>query len=521
MQKQRMSKIITGSIKGLDAELVTVETDLAVGLPAFNLVGLPGSAVRESKDRVRAAIINSGLEFPLRRITVNLSPANIKKEGNWYDLPIAVGVISSAIDKIESDDYSNVAFFGELSLDGSINQMDMAIAMVLSLQEKGITKMFVPRDNFSDLFNLPGVTYYPVAHLKEVISHLLGEEKIDGVLGEKKEEYFNLASNGNTEDFFDVKGQENIKRALLISTAGFHDILLEGSPGVGKTMLAKRAIGIMPPMTESESKEATIIHNIAGEIRTGDGLLVNRPFRSPHHSATTASIIGGGIKANPGELSLAHRGILFLDELPEFDRRTLDMLRQPLEDRCINLSRVGKKQKYPCSFLLIAAMNPCPCGYYLDSLRECKCTEAQRQRYVSKVSGPLMDRIDICVKMNSIAFEEFESEPEKKKKDCMTSAYMKEKVDEVWKIQRARNRKEEMLFNGQLNGSDIEIICKLEKDAEEFLKQAYKLYSLSARARAKIIKVSRTIADIDGSELIMIKHIAEAISYRVRERGEM
>ena len=518
MKKTRMSKVITGTILGLDAEIVTVETDLAVGLPAFNLVGLPGSAVRESKDRVRSAIINSGLEFPLRRITVNLSPADARKEGSHFDLPIAVGIITSAAEKIDNEMFSKTAFFGELSLDGTISRMDIAIAMVLSLQAKGITEMFIPKDNIYDLFNLPGVTYYPVEHLRDVISHLLGERKIDGIIGNRKEGCLGDVKDSNFEDFFDVKGQENIKRALLISVAGFHDILLEGSPGVGKSMLAKRAVGIMPPMTEIERREATIIHNIAGEIKTGDGLLATRPFRSPHHSATNGSIIGGGHRANPGELSLAHRGILFLDELPEFDRRTIDMLRQPLEDRYINLSRVGIKQKYPCNFLLIAAMNPCPCGYYLDDRHECKCTETQRLRYIAKVSGPFIDRIDIYVKMNNVAYEEFESHSNNKK-ECMTSAEMKEKITRVWKMQAQRNSAENMLFNGQLSGKILDDVCKMTDDAKQLLKQAYEQYALSARARSKIIKVARTIADLDTSETIKINHIAEAIAYRVDVRG--
>ena len=510
MGNNRFSKIFTASVHGLDTDLVTVETDLTSGLPSFSLVGLPGSAVKESKERVRAAIINSGYEFPLRRITVNLSPADTRKEGSHFDLPIAVGILAGAVKgEIWLPENGRSAFIGELSLDGEVNRTAFAVAMALGLQECGVSHIFLPAGNLKDVEELPGLFFYPADSLSEIVCHLFGGGGITpvrgGVYGGKKP-----AAEHDEDDFSDVKGQEAVKRAIVVSAAGAHDICLTGPPGVGKSMLAKRLPGILPPLNDAESREVTRIHSIAGEQAEGRGLISRRPFRTPHHSATQASITGGGRRPRPGELSLAHRGVLFLDELPEFDRRTLDMLRQPLEDRYIDLSRVGFKGRYPCDFLLVAAMNPCPCGYLGDPVHECRCTQTQIQRYLSKLSGPLLDRIDIHISMGAV--EEAEFGPEMVDRPCMGTGRMQEMVLAAREAQRERNPSKAP--NARLSADGVKRVCSMGKEAEEILKRAYEHYAFSVRARSKIIKVARTIADIEGEEGIKAAHIAEAIAYR-------
>jgi len=510
MSSDRFSKIITASVNGLDAEVVAVETDITAGLPAYSLVGLPGTAVKESKERVRSAIANSGYEFPLRRITVNLSPADTFKDGSHFDLPIAVGIMACTVKgNINLPEEGKSAFFGELSLDGTLNRTAFAVAMALGLQESGVSHIFLPEGNLNEVSELPGLFFYPAFTLNEIIMHLLGGGGIAPVRGGFREA--NKTQLGiDRDDFSDVKGQEAVKRALLVACSGAHDVCLTGPPGVGKSMLAKRVSGILPPLEESESREVTRIHSIAGENMLRSGLMYERPFRSPHHSATQASIIGGGLKARPGEISLAHRGVLFLDELPEFERRTLDMLRQPLEDRYIDLSRVGFKGRYPCDFLLIAAMNPCPCGYLGDPEHVCRCNHTQIQRYRSKLSGPLLDRIDIHIRMGAVAEAEFG--PDAGARACMSTKEMREAVLTARTVQQERNPKR--ILNARLSAEGMRKCCLMEKQAEEVLKKAYEHYSFSVRARAKIIKVARTIADLDSAETIRASDIAEAIAYR-------
>ena len=510
MGNDRFSKIITASVNGLDTELVTVETDLTAGLPAFNLVGLPGSAVRESKERVRAAIINSGYEFPLRRITVNLSPADMRKDGSHFDLPIAAGILACTAKGgccLPEDGRS--AFIGELSLDGTLNKVNFAVAMVLKLQESGVNHIFLPMDNLCEVEELPNLFFYPAYTFTEIVGHMLGIGKISPVGGGSRTKR-RKANFEDIDDFFDVKGQESAKRAFVLAAAGAHDICIIGPPGVGKSMLAKRLPGIMPPMDDEESREVTRIHSIAGSCKDGSGLMAVRPFRAPHHSATCSAIIGGGVRPRPGELSLAHKGVLFLDELPEFERRTLDMLRQPLEDRYIDLSRVGFKGRYPCNFLLVAAMNPCPCGYFGDPSHECRCNSTQIQKYLSKLSGPLLDRIDIHIKIAAVA--EVDIGSGRVARECMSTKDMRESVLAARMISKKRNPGGVPNARLQVNGTGG--ICSLDEEAEILLKRAYEYYGFSVRVRSKIIKVARTIADISAEENILASHIAEAVSYR-------
>jgi len=531
MAQGNMSKIKTAAVHGLDVEIVTVETDLTVGLPNFSLVGLPGSAVRESKERVHAAVVNSGYEFPMRRITVNLSPADTRKEGSHFDLPIAVGVLAAAArGKSDADELEHAAFLGELSLDGAVRKTELAAAMVLGLQEAGITKIVLPAENIDDVKELPGMFFFPITRLSDAVSFALGEESVPCVRGGAYRDKGNGKTRGDAvsgvddtadalaEDFADVRGQEAAKRAVLIAVAGRHDIAITGPPGVGKSMLARRIPGILPPLTERESREVTRIHNIAGAMGEKRGLITQRPYRAPHHSATQTSIIGGGAghRLVPGEVSLAHRGVLFLDELPEFERRTLDMLRQPLEDRYIDLSRVGAKGRYPCDFLLVCAMNPCPCGYYGDATRLCTCTEHARRRYQTKISGPLLDRIDIHISIGAVKEDEIDNASGA----SLGTIEMRASVQKAEAAQRARLKEENFAYNGRLSSETALEVCNMSAGAEILLKKAYERFGFSMRARFKALKVARTIADIEDSEKIEEQHIAEALAYRQIERRQ-
>jgi magnesium chelatase family protein len=506
------SAVLTASLCGLDTELVRVETDLANGLPALYLVGLPSLTVKESKERIRSAITNAGYRFPQRRITVNLSPADTRKEGSHFDLPMAVGVLAAS-EGLPPSALLHTAFLGELSLDGKVCRAEIGLALIIGLKERGIRNLFLPEGNMEEALAVGEMAYYPVSHLSQVVGHLSGESPIAPVhtsLLSAEEITETLSSDWG--DYGEVKGQEAAKRALQICAAGGHDVALCGAPGVGKSMLAERIPSILPPLSREEALEVTKIYNIAGRNPWAGKLMNERPFRAPHHAAPPTALVGGGARPIPGELSLAHRGVLFLDELPEFERRTLDMLRQPLEDGFIDLSRAGYRNRYPCQFILITAMNPCPCGYYGDPFHECSCKPWQRQRYQSRVSGPLLDRIDIHVSVNRVAFGDLYEDS-----NCMTSAKLREGVLLATERQKARYEKGEISRNAQLTADLMEHHCRLKGDAEKLLASAYRAYGLSARQGKKVVKLARTIADLEDCADIKAEHVAEAIGLRRKE----
>lgn len=505
-----LSNIKSMSLVGVDGYLVEVQVDVTNGMPAWDIVGLPDASVKEAKERVRAALRNVGVDFPSRKVVVNLAPANLKKEGPYFDLPIAVGILND-LEYLKCDNLSEYVFIGELSLNGNINRINGILPMCIEAYNLGIKKAIIPYENRLEGGVVSGLEIYPAKNLAEVMEHLNGGKKID-CFSTNVEEIF--TKNKMCEfDFAEVKGQETIKRALEVAAAGGHNCLLIGSPGSGKTMLARRLPSILPDVTFNESLEITKIHSIAGVLPNNDALVVSRPFRAPHHTVSSVALVGGGRVPKPGEISLAHYGVLFLDELPEFQRNTLEVMRAPLEDRQVTISRVSGTLTYPCDFMFVASMNPCPCGYYGSKDKECTCTSQQISKYMGKISGPLLDRIDIQIEVSPVKYEKLESN-----ELAESSVDIKKRVNAARKIQFERYANTGVVCNAGLTSSMINKYCKLGKEEKELLQEAFKRLGLSARAHSRILKVARTIADLAGSEDIKVEHLAEAIQYRSLDR---
>ncbi|WP_312652778.1 YifB family Mg chelatase-like AAA ATPase [Aminipila sp.] len=503
-----LSKVYTGALHGLESKLVSVETDLSPGLPSLIMVGLPDITVREAKERIRNAIINSGYKFPAKRITINLSPANTKKEGSHFDLPIAVGLLASIGIIPECHYIKEYAFMGELSLAGKINRIDGALPLIIGLKECGIKKIVLPKDNVAEASLVKDVELYPVDRLLELVEHFNQISQMKPYRGNCKMVY-NKTNYGI--DYADVAGQENVKRAVTICCAGGHGLLLIGPPGSGKSMISKRIPTVMPEMTYEECLEVTKIYSIGGRLSKELPMITERPFRAPHHTISGAALVGGGNRPMPGELSLAHLGVLFLDEFCEFNKNILEMLRQPLEDSHVTIARAGGNYSFPCQVMLVAASNPCPCGYLGSQSHECTCSQAQINHYKNKISGPLLDRIDLHVQVMPLEPEFFSSEH----LNSVSSCEMREKVEVARKKQMERFKEHPILFNSQLTPALIKRYCKLNQESEKLMNSAFKALSLSARAYSKVIKISRTIADLENSETIQTIHVAEALRYRM------